>query len=32
VVKVYDVPADKLIEELASHLKRVSEIEPPTWA
>jgi small subunit ribosomal protein S19e len=32
VVKVYDVPADKLIEELASHLKRVPEIEPPTWA
>jgi len=32
VVKVYDVPAEKLIEELASHLKRVPEIEPPTWA
>lgn len=32
MVKVYDVPADKLIEELAQHLKRVPEIEPPTWA
>ncbi|MDG7022563.1 MAG: 30S ribosomal protein S19e [Nitrososphaerota archaeon] len=32
MVKVYDVPADRLIEELAQHLRRVPEIEPPTWA
>jgi small subunit ribosomal protein S19e len=32
MVKVNDVPADKLIEELAEHLKRVPEIEPPAWA
>jgi small subunit ribosomal protein S19e len=32
MVKVNDVPADKLIEELAEQLKRVPEIEPPTWA
>jgi len=32
LVKVNDVPADKLIEELATHLKRVPEIEPPAWA
>ena len=32
MVKVYDVPADRLIEELAQHLRRVPEIEPPNWA
>jgi len=32
MVKVHDIPADKLIEELAGHLKRVPEIEPPAWA
>jgi small subunit ribosomal protein S19e len=32
LVRVHDVPAAKLIEELATHLKRVPEIEPPTWA
>jgi small subunit ribosomal protein S19e len=32
MAKVHDVPADKLIEELAGHLKRVPEIEPPAWA
>lgn len=32
MVKVNDVPAAKLIEELAEHLKRVPEIEPPSWA
>lgn len=29
---VYDVPADKLIEHLANYLKRVSQVQPPTWA
>jgi small subunit ribosomal protein S19e len=32
LVKVHDVPADKLIEALAEHLKRVPEIDPPEWA
>jgi small subunit ribosomal protein S19e len=32
MVKVNDVPADRLIEELAEQLKRVPEIEPPAWA
>jgi len=32
VVNVSDIPADRLIEELAEHLKRVPEIEPPAWA
>jgi small subunit ribosomal protein S19e len=32
MVTVNDVPADKLIEVLAEHLKRVQEIEPPAWA
>ena len=32
MVNVYDVPADKLIGELAEHLKRVPEIQPPVWA
>ena len=32
MVNVNDVPADKLIEELAEHLKRVPEIAPPAWA
>lgn len=32
MVRVYDVPADKLIETLAEHLKRVPELEQPQWA
>ncbi len=32
MVKVHDVPAAKLIEALADDLKRVPEVEPPTWA
>ena len=32
MVNVNDVPADKLIEELAEELKRVPEIQPPVWA
>jgi small subunit ribosomal protein S19e len=32
LVKVNDVPADMLIEQLAEQLKRVPEIEPPAWA
>ena len=32
MVRVYDVPADKLIEALAEHLKKVPELEPPQWA
>jgi len=32
MVRVYDVPADKLISGLAEHLKRVPEVEPPQWA
>jgi small subunit ribosomal protein S19e len=32
MVRVYDVPADKLIAALAEHLKKVPELEPPTWA
>lgn len=29
---VYDVPGDKLIERLANYLKRVSQIQPPSWS
>jgi len=29
---VYDVPADRLIEKLADHLKRISQVQPPAWA
>jgi len=29
---VYDVPANRLIEKLADHLKRVSQVQPPVWA
>ena len=32
MVRAHDVPADKLIEAIAEHLKRVPEIEPPMWA
>lgn len=32
MVRVYDVPADRLIEALAEHLKKVPELEPPQWA
>ena len=32
MVRVHDVPADKLIKALAEHLKRVPELEPPQWA
>ncbi|MDA4133989.1 MAG: 30S ribosomal protein S19e [Thaumarchaeota archaeon] len=32
MVRVHDVPADKLIKALAEHLKRVPELEPPAWA
>jgi small subunit ribosomal protein S19e len=32
LVRVYDVPADKLIAALAEHLKKVPELEPPQWA
>lgn len=32
MVRVYDVPADKLIASLAEHLKKVPELEPPQWA
>ena len=32
MVRVQDVPADRLIEGLAEHLKRVPELEPPQWA
>jgi small subunit ribosomal protein S19e len=32
MVRVYDVPADKLIDALAEHLKKVPELEPPQWA
>lgn len=32
MVRVYDVPADKLIAALAEHLKKVPELEPPQWA
>lgn len=32
MVRVYDVPADKLIESLAEHLKKVPELEQPQWA
>jgi small subunit ribosomal protein S19e len=32
MVRVYDVPANRLIEALAEHLKRVTEVEPPQWA
>ncbi len=31
MVRVYDVPADKLIAALAEHLKKVPELEPPQW-
>ena len=31
MVRVYDVPADRLIEAIAEHLKRVPEVEPPQW-
>ena len=29
---VYDVPADRLIEKLADHFKRISQVQPPVWA
>jgi len=32
MVRVYDVPADELINALAEHLKKVPEVEPPQWA
>ncbi|OYT61830.1 MAG: 30S ribosomal protein S19e [Thermofilum sp. ex4484_15] len=33
MVTVYDVPADKLIEEVAKQLKeKVEEVKPPEWA
>lgn len=32
MVRVYDVPADTLIEAIAEHLKKVPEVEPPQWA
>jgi len=32
MVKVFDVPADLLIERLAEILKKDSKIEPPKWA
>jgi small subunit ribosomal protein S19e len=32
MVRVLDVPADKLIEALAEHLKKVPELEQPQWA
>jgi small subunit ribosomal protein S19e len=32
MVRVHDVPADKLIHALAEHLKKVPELEPPQWA
>jgi small subunit ribosomal protein S19e len=32
MVRVHDVPADKLIKAVAEHLKRVPELEPPQWA
>lgn len=32
MVRVQDVPAEKLIKALAEHLKKVPEIEPPAWA
>jgi small subunit ribosomal protein S19e len=32
LVRAHDVPADRLIEALAEHLKRVPEIEVPQWA
>jgi small subunit ribosomal protein S19e len=31
MVKAYDVPANKLIEALAEHLKRLPELEAPSW-
>ena len=32
MVRVYDVPADKLIDAVAQHLKKIPELEPPQWA
>jgi small subunit ribosomal protein S19e len=32
MVKAYDVPADKLIEVLAEHLKKIPQIEVASWA
>jgi small subunit ribosomal protein S19e len=32
MVRAHDVPADRLIETLAEHLKRVPEIDVPQWA
>ena len=29
---VYDVPADRLIEQAANYLKRVSQVQPPVWS
>lgn len=29
---VFDVPADRLIAQVANYLKRVSQVQPPTWA
>jgi small subunit ribosomal protein S19e len=31
MVRVHDVPADRLIEAIAEHLKKVPEVEPPQW-
>lgn len=32
MVRVHDVPADRLIEALAEHLKKVPELDQPAWA
>ena len=32
MVKAYDVPANRLIKALAEHLKRLPELEAPSWA
>jgi small subunit ribosomal protein S19e len=32
MVRTHDVPADRLIETLAEHLKRVPEMEPTLWS
>ncbi|MEO9319828.1 MAG: 30S ribosomal protein S19e [Nitrososphaera sp.] len=32
MAKVYDVPADELIEKLAEQLRKEKRIEPPAWS